>query len=264
MQSSFAIAVKRHLRTWWLGSDLRCFEVVDSTNRVARDAARSGAAEGTVVIADAQTRGRGRLGREWVSPPQRNLYVSVVLRPDLDADRLSLLSIMAGVAACDAVREWDPRALLKWPNDVLVEDRKIAGILTEAEQSERGKWSVILGIGVNLNSCEGDFPPELRGKAASLRMSTGEIIDRARFAACLLQRLELEYDRLRREGGAATRAAWWERSMVAGRSLTVAGLAGTLTGKALGLDEDGALRLQLDGGAERRVLAGDVTVVGIV
>jgi BirA family biotin operon repressor/biotin-[acetyl-CoA-carboxylase] ligase len=253
--------VKCHLDTRWLGRDLRCFDEVDSTNRVAQDLARAGAPEGTVVIADAQTRGRGRLGRGWVSPAGLNLYLSGVLHPGRDVGPLSLLSILAGVAVCDTVCEWDSRATIKWPNDVLIGTRKIAGILAEVE-GDGANRVVALGIGVNLNSIEGDFPPDLRQKAGSLRMATGARVDRARFAARLLGHLERRYDELRRVGSEPVRAAWWERSCMPDRRVTVDAPGGEITGRAVGLDEDGALRLQLDSGDEQRVVVGDVTVVG--
>jgi BirA family transcriptional regulator, biotin operon repressor / biotin---[acetyl-CoA-carboxylase] ligase len=240
---------------------LRCFDEVDSTNRVALTLARAGAAEGTLVIADAQTKGRGRLKRNWVSPGGLNLYLSAVLHPGRDGCALSLLSIMAGLAVCDALREWDSRAAIKWPNDVLIDGRKIAGILAEVE-GEGENQVVALGIGVNLNSTEEDFPPDLRQKAGSVRMATGARIDRARFAACLLGHLERRYDELRRDGPEPVRTAWWERSCLVDRHVTVARPGGEIRGRAVGLDEDGALRLQLDSGGQERVVVGDVTVVG--
>src|SRR5262245_13960351 len=114
------------LTTTRFGRELRCLDEVGSTNTVARDLARAGAAEGTVVSADAQTQGRGRLGRSWVSPAGRNLYLSIVLRPRLPDARLGQVSLMAGVATCAAAREWCTASVLKWPNDVLVDGRKVA------------------------------------------------------------------------------------------------------------------------------------------
>jgi BirA family transcriptional regulator, biotin operon repressor / biotin---[acetyl-CoA-carboxylase] ligase len=253
--------LKRQFDTQWIGRDLRCFNEVDSTNRVALDLARAGVEEGAVVIADAQTRGRGRLKRSWVSPGGLNLYLSVVLHPGRDGCALSLLSIVAGVAVCDTVREWDSRAAIKWPNDVLIEKRKIAGILAELA-GDAANQVVALGIGVNLNSTEEDFPPDLRQKAGSLFMATDARIDRGRFVARLLGHLERRCDELRRNGPDPVRAAWCERSCLTDRRVTVATPGGEITGRAIGLDEDGALRLQLDSGDQERVVVGDVTVLG--
>lgn len=253
-------AVREHLRTRRFGCELHCFAEVDSTNTVARDLARRGAAEGTVVIADAQTRGRGRLGRSWVSPRGRNLYLSLVVRPNLPDAFVPRLGIAAGVAVCEAVREWCP-ATIKWPNDVLVAGRKVAGLLIEAE-SEGPSRFLILGIGVNLNADATDFPPELRDKAGSIRMATAALVDRQRFAARLLTRLEERLDQLRRQGFAPIAAAWQTLSDMIGAEITVDEPSGRVSGVVLGLDDDGALRLRLRSGSEHRVVAGDVTIVG--
>lgn len=250
-----------HLETQWLGRELHCFEVLDSTNSTAREMAAAGAADGAVVIADAQRRGRGRLGRRWESPARKNLYLSVVLRCDLPPERLAQISLLAGVATCETIREWCPAAAIKWPNDVLVGDRKAAGILAEMEQSG-GRRAVILGIGVNLNSSAGDFPEELRDKATSLRLATGADVDRARFAGRLLTGLESRYGQWQRDGFAPIAAAWRALAPLIGRRIHVAEPGGAVEGEVLGLDDDGALRIRRDDGAEQRVVAGDVTVIG--
>ena len=164
-------AIRRHLNARWMGQSLQCHDEVDSTNDIARDLGRAGAAEGTVVVAEAQRRGRGRLGRAWVSPPGKNLSLSVVLRPRLEAERPSPISLLAGVAVCDAVTRWHP-ATIKWPNDILIGTRKVAGILAEID-GRSGSSFIVLGIGVNLNAELNDFPVELQHKAGSLRMATG-------------------------------------------------------------------------------------------
>ena len=152
-----AAAIAPHLQTRWLGRELHCFAELDSTNTTARELAAAGAADGTVVIADAQRRGRGRLGRAWASPPGTNLYLSV--RAALRRCRWSgssQISLLAGVAACETVREWCA-AEIKWPNDVLVGGRKVAGILAEMDGAGPQRV-VILGIGVNLNADARGFP----------------------------------------------------------------------------------------------------------
>lgn len=248
------------LSTRRFGRELHCFAEVGSTNTVARDLARDGAAEGAVVIADAQTAGRGRLGRSWTSPPGRNLYLSIVLRPRLPDARLGQVSLVAGVATCEAVREWCP-AWIKWPNDVLVDGRKVAGLLIESE-GEEGSRFLILGIGVNLNASLADFPPELRDKAGSIQMATGRPVERERCAAALLARLEHRYDELHAQGFAPLRAAWESLSTLIGTEIRVEEPAGSVEGVVLGLDDDGALRVRTASSGERRVVAGDVTVVG--
>jgi len=246
-------AIAAHLGTRWLGRALHCFDELDSTNTTAREMAAAGAPDGTVVIADAQRRGRGRLGRAWVSPARKNLYVSIVLRSDVPAERLAQVSLLAGVATCEAVRELCSDAAIKWPNDILVGGRKTAGILCEMDASGAAPL-VVLGIGVNLNSAIDDFPDELRDKATSLQLARhGLAVDRARFTAQLLTRLEAHVDVWRRRGFAPIATAWRALAPLIGRRIHVQEPGGDVVGTALALDDDGA---------EHRVIAGDVTVVG--
>ncbi len=249
--------IEGRLTTRWLGRTLYCHEEVSSTNDIARELARAGAAEGTVVIAESQTRGRGRLGRSWESPKHRNLYLSAVLRPAMAGTTLPRLSLVAGVAVCDAICEWYP-ASIKWPNDILIEGRKVAGLLAEIEPPA----AVILGIGVNLNSALDEFPPELRDKAGSLFVATGVRVDRPVFVTRLLAHLEARYDQHRRDGFAPIADAWGERSLMIGKTISVEEPGGEVRGEVLGIDTDGALRLRLPSGTVHRVIAGDVTVVG--
>ena len=255
-----AIAV--HLKTHWLARALHCFAELDSTNTTARELAAAGAPHGTVVIADAQRHGRGRLGRIWVSPARRNLYASVVLRCDVPGDRLAQVGLLAGVAVCEAVRRWCPTALIKWPNDVLVGGRKLAGTLAELSGDAAAARVIVLGIGVNINSAAGDFPDDLRDKATSLLLTCGAPIDRAQFAGHLLALLERRYDSWRRDGFAPIAAAWRQLAPLIGQRIHVAEPGGAVDGTVIDLDDDGALRLRLAAGGEYRVVAGDVTVSG--
>jgi BirA family biotin operon repressor/biotin-[acetyl-CoA-carboxylase] ligase len=253
-------AIRCHVDTKWLGRELRCYDRVDSTNLVARDLARAGAEHGTVVSAESQSQGRGRLGRNWVSPAGKNLYLSVVLRPGLAADRLPQIGLVAGVAACDTLREWQPTTL-KWPNDVLVGGRKVCGILAETE-SHAGGQTVILGLGVNVNAEPDDFPDELRDKAGSLRIAIGRPVDRSHVAGRLLTHLETWYETWTQRGFSPIATAWRDRSGLIGQMIRVAELGKQIAGQVVGLDDDGSLRIRLPDGEEHRVIAGDVTVVG--
>ncbi len=250
--------IARHRDTRWLGQDLRCLDAVDSTNTVARELARQGAADGTAVTAESQSAGRGRLGRGWVSPPSLNLYLSVVLRAAIPIERLPQISLLAGVAVCEAIAEWHP-AVIKWPNDVLIDGRKVAGILAEMDGQQAPV--VVLGVGVNLNAEAADFPDDLRDKATSLRMVLGTPVDRARFTGRLLTHLERRYEELRDGGFAPIAAAWRRHSGLIGRAIRVQEANGPVAGEVVDLDDDGALRLRLASGAEHRVIAGDVTVI---
>jgi len=262
---SFAATFTRQLPTRFLGRPLHFFATIDSTNTYAAGLARAGACEGTVVIADSQSGGKGRLGRSWISPPGVNLYLSAILRPSVPAATVPQLNLLAAVAVADTVaRDCGLTPAIKWPNDVLVGGKKVCGILAEMQTEAGAVRAVVLGIGVNLNAPLGAFPEELRDKASSLFLTGGRLVDRPAFAAALLTHLEKLYVLWLEQGFPALRPAWEHyAAWMIGTPITVAAPEGTVTGTVLGLDSDGALLLQEGGGGTpRRLLAGDVTVVG--
>ncbi|GIW44013.1 MAG: hypothetical protein KatS3mg077_1295 [Candidatus Binatia bacterium] len=247
------------LRGGKLGRPLHYRATTESTNDDAAVLGRQGAPEGTTVIADAQTRGRGRRGRSWVSPANLNLYLSVLLRPPMDPDSAPQLGIVAGLAALDAVRSIVPAAELKWPNDVLVRGRKLCGILAELSLGAGARLDfVVLGIGVNVNSLETDFPAELRGIATSLRIEAGRWIDREEFAATLLRCLGEEYGAFLAQGFAPARQRWESACGTVGRRVEVDTGGERFVGTVLGLDERGALRVRREHDGEVTVISGDV------
>ncbi len=253
-------------RTQWVGSRIDYHSEVDSTNRVADALARAGAPEGTLVLADAQTAGRGRLGRSWFSPAGKSLFLSLVLRPEIRADAAHGYVFAAAVAVAEAASAWLPPAVpveIKWPNDVLLAGRKASGINLPAQlEGDRVAW-LVLGIGVNVNLEEADFPPELRGIATSLRIAAGAPQDRAGFAEALLERLETWLDRLRADGLGPVLDLYREYFRMRGSRVRVGGpgIAREIEGIADALAEDGALVVRTSAGLER-VLAGDVLLVG--
>ena len=245
------------LNTHDLGAVLHWFAEVGSTNDVAKQLAEEGALHGEVVIAEAQTAGRGRRGRAWVSPAGRNVYLSVVLRPDLPPTRASELTLLAAVAVCEAVRQAGVPAAIKWPNDLLANGKKVAGVLTEmASEMDQVQW-VVLGIGVNVNAEASDFPAELRGLVTSVAIERGDPVPRALFAAALITSLEEWLDRHAAEGFAPVRQAWRVMSDTLGREVRVRVGDRELEGVAEDVDDAGALLVRTPRGRER-VLAGDV------
>jgi BirA family biotin operon repressor/biotin-[acetyl-CoA-carboxylase] ligase len=244
-----------------LGSVLHYLESTGSTNDVARELALDGAPEGTTVIAEQQTRGRGRLGRSWVSPPFRNLHLSVVLRPRIEVTRAPQISLVAGLAAAEAVGEWAADAAIKWPNDIVVRGRKVAGLLAEMEAAEQTIAFVIVGIGVNLNCTAADFPPELRDKAVAVSTVIGRPIDRVAFTNSLLSRLEERYDTYLQHGFGALRPSWEALSALTGRRVQIDDGARRFEGIVVGMADDGTLRLTDEAQHEHTVVAGDVTVI---
>jgi BirA family biotin operon repressor/biotin-[acetyl-CoA-carboxylase] ligase len=248
------------LNTHDVGQVLHWYEEIGSTNDRAKELAEEGAEHGEVVIAEAQTAGRGRRGRLWVSPARKNLYFSVILRPDLPPARAPELTLVASVALCDALRQAGVQAGIKWPNDLLASERKIAGVLTElAAEADRVHW-VVIGAGVNVNAREEDFPEELRGEATSVLLERGQAAPRALFAAACLTALEEWLDRHAEGGFGAVRDAWRERSVTLGREVAVKADGREIVGTAEDIDEAGALLVRSRAGVER-ILAGDVTLL---
>jgi BirA family biotin operon repressor/biotin-[acetyl-CoA-carboxylase] ligase len=256
-----ALELKPLLNTHDLGQVIHCHEEVGSTNDEAKALADAGAEHGEVVVAERQTEGRGRRGRTWISPPRRNVAFSVVLRPDeLPPTRAPELTLVAAVAVCDALRHSGVEAGIKWPNDLLVKGRKIAGILTElSAEADRVHW-VVLGVGVNVNARREDFPAELRGEATSLLLERGQPVPRALFLAACLTGLEDWYDRHAEEGLEPILAAWKERSVTLGRQVSVRTDGGEVVGTAEDLDLDGALLVRTAEGLTR-VSSGDVALL---
>ncbi len=254
-----ALELRPLLNTHDVGQVIHAYEELGSTNDRAKELADEGAEHGEVVVAETQTAGRGRRGRPWVSPPHRNLYFSVVLRPDLPPSRAPELTLVASVAVCDALRLAGVDAGIKWPNDVLASGKKIAGILTElAAEPDRVHW-VVIGVGVNVNARPEDFPAALRGEATSVLIERGQPAPRALFAAACLTALEEWVDRHDEQGFGAVRDAWRERNVTLGRQVSVRAGDRDVEGVAEDLDERGALLVRTRAGLER-ITSGDVRV----
>jgi len=244
------------------GRPLHRLGSVASTNLEALKLAAAGAPEGTAVIAEEQTAGRGRLNRTWQSPPGCNLYLSLVLRPGVEPAEAPQITMLAGVAVAKVLDRRCPGAVgIKWPNDVMIRDRKVCGILTELRLSGGGISSVIVGIGINVNIRREELDPAFRDAATSLLEETGAESDRTVLAADLLEELEILYDLWIRDGFEAVRPHWLPYSILTGKRIRVAFQDEVEEGTAVGLDADGALLLEEPGGVRKRVLAGDATIL---
>jgi BirA family transcriptional regulator, biotin operon repressor / biotin---[acetyl-CoA-carboxylase] ligase len=238
----------------WLGARWIELERCGSTNDEALALAKDGAAHGTIVTAREQTRGRGRAGRAWHSPAGANLYLSILLRPTIAPEHLPGITLATGIGVCDATRAAGvANARLKWPNDVLVGARKLAGVLTEMTTRGSALDAVVVGIGVDVDGRREDLPPELAAIATSIRDETGAPQDVRAFAGLLLDVLEPWLDRFL-AGGVRAIAAEWQARADLDRRVRV----GTREGTPLGLADDGGLRVLADDGEELHVLAGDV------
>jgi BirA family biotin operon repressor/biotin-[acetyl-CoA-carboxylase] ligase len=233
-------------------------ESIGSTSDKLKHLARAGASAWTAVLAESQTGGRGREGRAWHSPPG-GLYLSVLLRPPTEP--VSLIPLAAGVAVVEAVAEFGVACELKWPNDVLVSGRKLAGILSEASSGGVGIEWVVLGLGLNLALEVASLPAELRDGVTSLRAEGALDATPAAVAAAVLAHLGVWYDALR-EAPSRVVAAWRERAIPWWHTLVdVRSGRDVLRGRLVAVDDDGALVIELEGGGRRRLVSGEVSRV---
>lgn len=246
-----------------IGQKLVCFRETGSTNEVAFKLAEEGAEDGTVVMAEAQLRGKGRLGRRWESPTGVNLYCSVILRPPILPTQAAQLTFLSAVAVARAVAEITTlQPFIKWPNDVLINGRKVAGLLNEMSAETEKVNFVVLGIGVNINMERGQFPHDLRHPASSLLLEAGKAISRPDFVRALLENLDALYETYLVRGYESIRAEWLERCDIGGRKVKVSFQEKEVVGVVAGIDDYGALLLRLSDGRIEKVLAGDVTILG--
>jgi BirA family biotin operon repressor/biotin-[acetyl-CoA-carboxylase] ligase len=247
------------LRTDFPWAEIVSLPVTESTNRFAMGMGENGAPHGTVVVADAQTAGRGRMGRIWVSPAGKNLYVSLLLRPSIPTVEAPRLSLVAGVALADAVEGLGVPASLKWPNDLYCGGRKVAGILAEMACTPDAVRHVVIGVGLNVNMELGDFPPDLLEKGTSLRICSGKAFRRIDVLACILDAFGARYAEYIGGGFSSVRDGWDRRDLLRGRRILLRRQAEEGWGTADGLDESGALRFLPDGDrAVESVCSGEI------
>ncbi|MCF6266804.1 MAG: biotin--[acetyl-CoA-carboxylase] ligase [Desulfuromusa sp.] len=257
-----ASEIERGLNCQLIGRSVISFPETDSTNVRARRLAEEGAIEGTVVVADRQSAGRGRLGRRWESPPGVNLYCSILLRPQIPVQQAPQLTFLTAVAVAETLQELCQfSAEVKWPNDILINGAKISGLLNEMNAETEQIHFVILGVGVNLNMTESQFPDGLNYPATSVFMETGQPIDRLNFLQFFLQRLDLYYSEFLQEGFTPIRHRWESLCHIMNKQVEVDRGNRCLRGTVVGLEADGALRLQQQDGQIEKILAGDVIPV---
>ncbi len=244
-----------------IGRDIRVFEETNSTNDVADKLARDGVREGVVVFAESQTRGRGRLGRKWLSPPRKGLWFSALLRPDLRPQAATQLTVAAAVAVTQAIRQQaDLAPEIKWPNDILIRGRKVGGVLTELNAELDHIKYLILGIGVDVNLSAGDLPPDLRKTATSLKIEAGHAFRRADLAAAILRELDRDYARICEHQFAAVADEWERQCSTLGHRVKIQIGDRTVQGRAESLDADGALLVRTEHGRLEPIIGGDVTL----
>jgi BirA family biotin operon repressor/biotin-[acetyl-CoA-carboxylase] ligase len=247
------------LGTKTLGRDVRYFDSVASTMDVAFALGVEGASEGTVVCSESQTKGKGRLGRNWISPKSKGIYMSVILRPQLMPADLTQLTLLSAVALCEAVRKFcDVPAKIKWPNDILVHNKKLAGILTESSAEMDRVRFVVIGIGINVNMPLSQLPPN----STSIKSETGKKSSRIVLMQEILRSLEQWYFTLGKKGFVPVITRWKELSSTLGRRVRLVDPSGDVEGEAVDLDQYGGLIIRGKNGVKVKRMNGDVFQIG--
>lgn len=233
-------------------------ETSTSTQDIAAKFIREGADEGWLVLAETQTAGRGRLARTWYSPPGSGIYMSLILKPHLPQRHMPQLTIVAAATLCRVLRRLTSLdILLKWPNDLLVNGRKISGILVESFSHEGETW-MILGVGITVNVRQDEFPDWLQQRATSLAAASGRTWEREEIIASFLHELELLIDLYLQEGFSVFRTIWDLYAWQPDEPIELTTPQGAIRGEPIAIDENGALVIKLEGGSETYIYSGEI------
>ena len=252
----------QYINTTVFGRRLHLLESTLSTQVEAIKLAEEGAEAGTLVISDMQTNGRGRLGRNWFSPAGKGIWMSLVLRPELPVRFMPQLTLLTGVAVCSAIRKvTGVEAGLKWPNDILVNGRKVCGILLEAATEDNKVRYCIAGIGIDVNLSEQDYPEELRSVATSLKVESGTSVSRSRLIGEVMNELEARYLQYENEGFAPILKEWEALSASLGQRVRSVTLNHVIEGTAVGLSDSGGLVVLTEEGKNSTIFSGEVEII---
>jgi BirA family biotin operon repressor/biotin-[acetyl-CoA-carboxylase] ligase len=249
--------IKKNLKTKFLGKNIHFFKEVDSTNDVARELADEGAPEGTIVVAESQRSGKGRLGKKWISP-SGGVWMTIILRPDIEPAKAPQLTLVTGVAVAETLdQECGLNIGIKWPNDILIGDKKVSGILTQVKTKNGKVDYVLVGIGIDLNLDISSFPPDLQGGATSLKAELDREIIGADLVQRFLQRFEILYSQFKEGEFREILTEWRKLSSTIGKYVEVHKKGRTVYGEAVGVNKDGKLILELDDGTLRKIISGE-------
>jgi BirA family biotin operon repressor/biotin-[acetyl-CoA-carboxylase] ligase len=248
--------VSYHLNTKVMGKRIYYFEVVSTTMDIAWELGIKGLPEGTLILAEAQTRGRGRLGREWFSPKYKGIYLSLILKPQIPPNQASIFTLLAAVSICEAIKEITVLdAQIKWPNDILIHNKKLGGILTELNAEMDEIHFVIIGIGLNVNN---DKKTLISG-ATSLKSEKKENINRIELLQAILHKIEANYLIFQKKGSPLILEKWRDYNITLGRRVKIFSHRQHIEGEAIDIDSDGGLLLRKDSGLTQKITAGDVS-----
>lgn len=252
-------AILSELKTETFGRIIHYFDEVDSTNTRAHTFVKQGAAEGTLIIAEQQTAGRGRMGRPWHSPKGKGLWMSLILKPQIPLHFTPHLTLLVAVALCRSIRQQTQLAVgIKWPNDLLIDGKKISGILLESSAEDEKLQYVIAGVGIGVNLSPEDYPEELKGVATSLAIEAGEKINRSALLQHFMLELESMYKVYHEQGFTPIKLLWEALSVSLNKQVRTMTPQGLKTGFAEGIDDSGALIVREENGSLTKWYSGNI------
>ena len=247
------------LKTQMMGRRIHFEEIVSSTQKIARNLANEGVEEGTIVVADQQTNGRGRMARVWYSPKGTGIWMSMIIRPNLPINQTPQLTLLTAVAIVQAIEELTPlKPEIKWPNDIMLNGKKLVGILTELQAEADQVHSVIIGTGINVNQKIEDFPEDLQKIATSICIETGTVWERAQFIQMILLKFEGLYSLFLSQGFKPIKLLWESYAISLNKKIIARTLNGTVEGKAIGIDDDGVLLIETNNRVIERIYSADI------
>ncbi|KOS69138.1 biotin--acetyl-CoA-carboxylase ligase [Lysinibacillus contaminans] len=255
--------IELFLNTERFGRTIHHFDVVDSTQTIAHKLAQEGAPDGTIVIGEEQTAGRGRMARPWESAHGTGIWMTIIVRPDVTPQQASSYTLVVAVAVSKAIKALykNVEPAIKWPNDLLINGKKCTGILTEMQAEADCVQALLVGIGINANQVEADFSPEIADIATSLRLAAGEEINRAALVATILQYLEQYTEIFVKESFTSIKKEWEQASCTIGQRIEVTTIRERFEGVASGITDEGVLQLRQDDGTVRTIYSGDVRII---
>ncbi len=252
--------IKKGLKTRLVAEQIHYLKITDSTNTAAMDLAKKGAQDGTLIVAEEQTRGRGRLGREWLSAPYSSLIMSLIFKPDIEPSQLYYITMLSSIAVVNAVKKIAGiSAGIKWPNDIYIKNKKVAGILTELYLNKESETIVVVGLGLNVNF-DTSIYPEIREIATSMSIETDTEIPRVRLLQKILEEIERGYNFLKNHKYKQIRDEWNDKSMILGKKVKIIEEDAIKEGLAEYIDEEGSLIIINKNGKREKIVCGDVSL----
>ncbi len=256
-----AAKIDQHLTTKRFGRNIHYLQTCPTTQPIAHQLAQAGEPDGSIVICEEQTAGKGRLARAWTSTQGKGIWMSVIIRPEIPPTKAPQLTLVAAVAVTRAIEDIaDVRAEIKWPNDLLINGKKCTGILTELQADIDRVHAIILGIGVNVNQQPSDFPEEIQSIATSIQMVTGKPVDRAELVARILHHLEIYTDLYVQHGFEPLKILWESYSCTLGKRIKAIMIHQQIEGVALGITNEGILQVKTDDGEIHGIYSADIEI----